>query len=280
MTSHTTRDLEALYMLYTWIEDLETEKGLDRYRRTVVFFKEKLFNHPWVKELTGSRKHVVVLDICGGCGVGGLALARALMDQGIDVDLIVNDLRKSPLEYARRYGEELLGKRIKTLYGDATKLYRERVKADIALLYGYSTPHFSPWDMVKLISSTARILEPNGLFIVEEADSVYTVFYKVGYKEFLAENIEEDKAVISIHAGYNVKTGMFKRLIIDLLSKNRMVAEIHFWNTAGVGALLWTFFQDIDYIPYNDLVRGLLIARNPRKVNPEEYQLEPTILKK
>jgi len=168
---------------------------------------------------------------------------------------------------------------ISVIVDNAVNLYKHGVKADIALIYGLSTGHFNPYDMVKLTASTGKILEPDGILLVEDADRIYNIFYSRGYKLVLPEYAGEDRIVLSVHAGYDVRKGVFKRITVDLTTMNRVCNEVHFWDVASSAAILWVFFNDVDFIPIGTQTRGILIARKPRGIDPNQYQAEPTITK-
>jgi len=274
---HASKQLEKLYAIIGWVEDLSSVKGKSRFEEAVRVFR-KVIAHLWIKDVLENKDKVSVLDVCGGTGVGGLAFSKVLQDKGVDVKLIVNDLRESALEKAKAFGKEILGKDVDVLLCDAAEIHRHGVKADIALLYGLSTPHFNPWSMVRLTVSVAKVLEPSGVFIVEESDRHYNVFYKVGYKDVLPEYVSENKVVLTIHSGYDVRKGVFKRTVLNLLSMDRALIEVHFWSIANTAALLWVFFDNIDFLPANSQTRGLVLAKKPRGLNPELYGSQPAML--
>ena len=272
--------LERIYRIFPWPEDLSSPTVNKRLDEAYKVFKD-LLDHPWLKDLLEERKNrdLIVIDICGGAGIGGIALAKALMDKGLGVKLIVNDLRITALEKARRYAKQILGIEIETLIEDALKLHEHNIRADLALIYGLTTPHFNPYQMVTLIASIAWILKPNGILLVEEHDRIYQIFYRIGYKQVLAEYAGEDRIALSIHAGYNPLTGVFKRVFLDIPSMERVLADVRFWDIAGVAATLWIFFEDVDFKPTRTQIRGILIAKKPRGINPRDYTMLPTIVK-
>lgn len=144
-----------------------------------------------------------------------------------------------------------------------------------------STPHFSPWDMTRLLAGVSLNLEDHGFFLTEETNRIYTVFIQSGYQRVLSESASEEKAVISLHSSYDPRRGMFKRLIIDLLEGGRASDEFHFWGLADAAQVIWVFFQDIDFAA-RDRYRGVLIAKKPRRgVELRTFlNTEPTMLKK
>ncbi len=137
---------------------MEIYRAKQRFDEAYNVFRE-LLDHRWFRELLERRDVVKILDKCDGTGIGGIALAKALMERGVRVELTVNDFRISALEKARRYAKELLGIEISMLRKDALKLYEHDIRIDIALMYGVSAPHFNPYQMAQLIAGTAWILE-------------------------------------------------------------------------------------------------------------------------
>jgi len=269
--------LERMYEVFPWTEDLSTPEGKERFRRTYEGFKE-VIKHPWVKELVSSKEVIEVLDVCGGTGVGGLALVKVLKELGVKTSLTVNDLRSSALEKAKVYGKELLGIEVRTLLGNALELHELGVKADIALIYGLTTPHFSPYDMVKLMASLAKVLEPNGLLMIEESDRTYTITVVMGYRSVLPEYVREGKVVLTIHSGYDVRRGMVKRIALELPSMKMAEMEAKFWDIASTAAITWVFFRDVDFISLGRPYYGILIAKEPRGLDPSNYVKYPALI--
>jgi len=270
--------LEECYRILRWPEDLESGVGKRRFEEAYRFFRS-LLKHEWIAELLKHRDRVRVLDICSGTGIGGLALAKALLDEGFGVELIVNDLRDSALGKAKAYAKRLLNLDIEVLKEDAINLWRHGLRIDIALLYGLSTPHFDPYRMVQLVAGTAWILEPHGVFIVEESDRVYGILCRVGCKDVIIDYAGEDRIVLSINAGYDSRTGTFRNIHLDLMSMRRVALNYRLWDVAGIAAILWAFFEDVDFVPTRSTLHGMLVARKPRGISPETYSEIPKIVR-
>ncbi len=269
--------LEKCYSIRHWPEDLESAVSRKRFEEACRAFRS-LLKHEWIAELLKHRNRVKVLDICGGTGVGGLALAKVLLDEGFGVELIVNDLRNSALEKAKVYAKRLLNVDIEVLKEDAVNVWRHGLRIDIALLYGLSTPHFDPYKMIQLVAGTAWMLRPHGMFIVEEFDRVYGILCRVGCKDVVVDYVGEDRIVLSVNVGYDSRTGTFKNMHIDLADMRRVALSYRLWDIAGTAAILWTFFEDVDMIHTQSMLHGVLIARKPRGLNPENYSKVPKIV--
>lgn len=259
--------LERLYRVFPWVEDPFTSEGLKRYQDTVSEFKS-VVEHRWFKELVRGRRELKLVDLCSGAGVGGIALARVLMDLGVGVGLVLVDLRRDALSKAVEFGLRELGFRPEALVHDILELGEAELKAvfDVALMWGLTTPHFSPWEWVRVLSKVSRLLASNGLFVYDEGDRVYTISYLVGYKEILPELVERDKVVLTIHEGREFKTGCFNRLVLNLISGEREEMKVYFWDLASSAAFTWVFFNDVDYMPTRRPYLGVIIGRGPRQV--------------
>lgn len=270
--------LQKAYGLGIWPEDPRTKEGYARYQASLNYFR-KLLEHDWLGEMV-RKKEITVLEICAGAGIGGVALARSLMDKKCIVKLILTDVREDVLRIGKKWGAEELGIDIEISCTDAREIHRLGVKADIILMYGYSATHFDPWEMINLLASVSETLHDDGLFIINEIDRVYRIFYEVGFKRVLPEKITEDKLIISIHAGYDVLRGIFRRAYLDLKNpKNHVILHNYYWNIAELAALIWLFFNDVDFVPLMRNITGFLLAKEPRrKIDPEDIRTLPRMI--
>jgi hypothetical protein len=71
--------LKKIYTLFRWPEDLSKE-GKERYERALEEFG-KIISHRWIEEVL-RRGKVRIVDICSGTGVGGIALAKRVVELG------------------------------------------------------------------------------------------------------------------------------------------------------------------------------------------------------
>ena len=72
--------IEELYAMNIWNTSPYSEFGRKRFREVVGIF-DRLMEHDWFRELLRKEK-VRILEICAGAGMGGVALAKALMKRG------------------------------------------------------------------------------------------------------------------------------------------------------------------------------------------------------
>ena len=71
--------LSLFYRLYPWVEDPYTPEGRSRYEAALRLFRELV--RAWLEELS-AKGELKVLVLCGGVGIGGVALAKALSERG------------------------------------------------------------------------------------------------------------------------------------------------------------------------------------------------------
>jgi len=262
--------LEKLYSLVKWEDDISTEEGRARYEQIKGEMKQ-IAEHEWLSPLL-SGKAMRVLDLCGGAGIAGIAMVKVLMESKKGCTLTIVDLREKALETSRLLCHQETGLKPETYVLDARDLRTLPMKCDVALLWGLSTPHFDPWDMTKVMASASSALDDDGVLVVEEVDRVYLRFTQFGYQRVLVENAAEDEAVISLHSGFDIKTGSFRRLTIDLMdSERRSMDSYYFWGVAAMCQLAWTFFEDVDLIQ-KDRARCVILAWRPRRrIKPDAF---------
>lgn len=261
------------YSIFGWPNDPENKQG-EKYFEAAIKFMEILVNHIWIKKIISRKREIKILEICGGAGFGGVALSKILLEKRVNVSLLITDLRKDALNIAKKWGSKILRKEVKILVIDAREVWKLKEKFDISLVYGLSTPHFNPWDIVKLFASVSEVLVDDGLFIVDESDRRYRIFLNQGYKWALAEDLDPDKFVISFHTGYDLIKGTCKRAYVNLSDPIKPVkTEVFMWGLAEVGALMWTFFNDVDLVSIGG-TRHFILGYQTRKI------LKPKSLKK
>ncbi len=251
-------DLDSIYSLLAWQGDPYTSEGRKRYERALREFSE-LRDHSF---LSGLPEEVKVLDILSGEGIGGVALSKSL---GRDrrIRLYMMDLREQALEVARRFSKEELGQEARVLVHDATKAHEVVDGMDVVLMYGLSTPHFDPWRAALLLASVSESLKDDGVFLVEEMDRRYWVFYVTGYKDVMTK-FRGDEPILSLHRGYDFRRGVFRRTHLSLVDGRMANLELYFWGLADFLSMMWLFFHQVDMRPLDDR-RYILLARRPRR---------------
>jgi len=255
--------LERFYKLFPWVEDPFTLEGKVRYESALKFFRQ-LLEHDWLKELL-SRDELSLVDVCGGTGVGGIALAKALAERGVKVRLTVHDLRESALRLAEKFSVAELGEPARTVKADARELHALGEVFDVALLYGFSTPHFDAFAMVEALASAGESLAEGGLLLIEEGDRFYSMAILGRYREVAYEG-DEERGVLSLDAGYDALRGVIKRLYINPFTGERAALELRYWDLASTLALAWLFFENVDFVSYpGRAYAGVILAKSPRR---------------
>ena len=270
--------LERLYRVFPWPEELGSERLAERLREARRHF-EILVTHPWVKEAVRGGEATVV-DVCGGIGVGGVALASVLRSLGISTRLVVVDLRRTALERAKELSNEILGSEAEVVETDATEVHKHVSSASIALMLGYTSPHFSPYDLLRLTISVAASLKPSGVFVLEEHDRFGDILMRIGYRYVVPEHADEDMITLSIHSRYDHLRGVTERVFVKLPDYEAAKMPVRLWDLAGIAATLWAGFKDVDFLPIRTARSGFLIAKEPRGLDPEEFSEDPMIIRK
>ncbi len=270
--------LERLYRIFPWPEEMGSERLADRLREARRYFGI-LATHPWVKEAVRGGE-ATIADVCGGVGVGGVALASVLRGLGTNTRLIVVDLRRTALERAKELSREVLGSEAEVIEADATKVHEHVSDASIALMFGYTSPHFSPYDLLRLITSVAASLKPSGVFVLEEHDRFGDILMRIGYRYIMPEHADEDAVTLSIHSRYDHLRGVTERVFVKLPDYEVAKMPVRLWDLAGIAATLWAGFKDVDFLPIRTARSGFLIAKEPRGLDPEEFSEDPRIIRK
>ncbi len=254
--------LEDLYRYLRWRMEPEDERAQLRFQRISELFKS----------LEGVPENGKILDLCAGTGIAGVAAAKATNAEL----LTVLDARKEDLEKAKRWLEIAgINPELRTVVGDVREASKLVGEHDIAILWGLTMPHFDPFDAVKIFANIALSLSREGAFVIEETDRVYGIFYKIGYKDFLVESKTEEYTLISVHGGYNLKRGTFKRAYYKLPGFEKITEEEHrLWDLASQLAIGSIFFGEWRLITPAEhgiaTVSYVLCFRKPRKNIAEE----------
>ena len=271
-----TEYLERLYTIVPWAEDPSDESFRQRYERLVNGFR-KAVDHELVKHIF-QKDRIRILDLCGGTGVGAVSFVKAL-DGRLKVEPWVVDLRRQALETAVKWSSAEIGEPVRTKVMDVLKVHELGLKFEVAIIVGYSATHFDPWSMIRIIASVSTLLEDDGVFILEEADRLKVVFLNKGYRSFLVEKAEEDSLVVSAHSKYDMISGVFTRVIVDLSKGRASTLRVYFWSLSQLLSLLWLFFRDTDYIGLTPNY-GLIVARGPRRrFKIEDFKEDPPFLR-
>ncbi|ACJ17416.1 SAM-dependent methyltransferase [Thermococcus onnurineus NA1] len=255
--------LEELYRYLRWRMDPDDELAVGRFWGIMKVFE-------FMEGLLPEEPRV--LDLCAGTGIAGAAAARATNAPL----LTVLDARKEDLEKARKWIEIAgISPELRLVTGDVREVSKLVGEHDLALLWGLTMPHFDPFDVIRIFANVALSLNEDGVFVMEETDRVYGILYQVGYKDFLVESKTEDYTLISVHEGYNLKRGTFKRTYYKLPGFEKITEEEHrLWDLASQLAIGSIFFREWKLITRNEHgingVSHLLYFRRPKKNTARE----------
>lgn len=188
-------------------QDLEKSvnvKALAKFR--------SLLSHPWFQEIP---KEAQILDLCGGMGIGGVALVKALQEKGYSPRLTLVDIREDAIKEAEKFSMEE-GVTCRCIAGDALEAH-SLGRFDIVLLFGAPLPHFDAWMFPRLLASASEATKDNGILVIEEMDRVDFIFKKVSKTSWLRQR---------------KKIGSLSRCIEDMI-----ILETR------IGGWVWTLFQ-------------------------------------
>ncbi|NJE85604.1 methyltransferase domain-containing protein [Thermococcus sp. CX2] len=250
--------LEELYRYLRWRMEPDDERAVGRFWRIVKVFE-------FMEGLLPEEPRV--LDLCAGTGIAGAAAAKATNAPL----LTVLDARNEDLEKARKWLEIAgISPELKLITGDVREVSKLVGEHDLAVLWGLTMPHFDPFDAVRIFANVALSLSEDGVFVMEETDRVYGILYHIGYKDFLVESKTEDHTIVSVHEGYNLKRGTFRRTYYKLPGFEKITEEEYrLWDVASQLAIGSVFFREWKLITRNEhginSVSHLLYFRRPRK---------------
>lgn len=259
--------LEELYRYLRWRMDPEDERAQIRFRRIVEVF-EKL------KKENLLPNEPRVLDLCTGTGIAGVAMAKATGAKAITV----LDAREEDLKKVKKWIEIAgLDLEPKIVVGDAREVSKLVGEHDIALLWGLTMPHFDAFDAVKLFANVALTLSKDGIFLLEESDRVYGIFYQIGYKDILIETKTEEYTLMSVHEGYDPIRGVFKRTYYKLPGFEKVSEQEHrLWDLASQLAIGSVFFKQHRLISKMEHgingVSNLIYLKGPRRKIAKELE--------
>ncbi len=272
--------LEELYRLKLWPMYPDEPAAVRRFEAAQEVFRYLVDNHQFLRFLKGMDE-VWVVEVAAGTGIGGAAFSKVLAELGYKVYLTISDVRAEDLRVVHDWLKGVSGVEVETLVCDASELHRhlKPERYDIALMWGLSTPHFDPWQMALVYASLSSLLGDHGVMLFDEVDRVFRVMYQIGYKDFLVEAGRGDLKLVSIHVGYDMRRGVFRRAYY-MLPGFKEVSELptRFWDLAGVAVLGWMFFRKVDIVLSSDhgvpRIPDIVLLSEPRRaIRPGD--LEP-----
>ncbi|GAB6136263.1 class I SAM-dependent methyltransferase [Thermococcus prieurii] len=229
--------MEELYR-YLWASMNHPKSDIAQNR----FIGLRSFFNWAVKEgLFPERRKLRILDLCAGTGIAGGALYETLHEWGYEASLTVVDKRKEDLLLV----EDWVSGEVYGAVMDCLDDLRRLGRFDIALIFGYTMPHFDPFQTAELFRNVARVLESDGVFLLEEMDRFGAFFYRRAYREIVPEVRGEDYTVISLDEGYNPMRGVIRRGYYKLPGWERIgEIETRYWDLAGLAGIGKALFNE------------------------------------
>lgn len=279
--------LDRFYEIFPWPMRPGDPKARERFASIVELFGFLLDRHPFLEFL--HHKDVIhVIDVMAGSGIAGAALSKALASRGKKVYLTVSDARAGDLEYASEWLRGVGGVSVEVVVADSYKIH-SMLKGraghyDVALIWGLSTPHLDPWELIRTYSSISYVLSDPGVLVVEEADRIYEAIYHRGFKDFGLRVAEDGRVVVTLDISYDIRRGAFEKALYMLPGFSEVArVRIRYWDLASTAAIGWLFFKDVDMVPQTvHRVLGcshVIIMKNPRRlIEPEELEENPKML--
>jgi len=250
-------DMKRFYSLFPWPEDLEGV-GRERYGRALRYFRD-VVKHPFF-----SRGSFKVLDLMGGVGIGGVALCKVLKEAGKEVKLTILDLREEALSKAKTFAQEELGEAPELIVGDAFLAHELVERADVVLIYGLTMPHFDPWRVSLLLNSVREVVRPEGAVLIHHLDHIYWEIYLHPSGDVYPFFFDDD-LTLSLFRRYDMKSGSIRRVVVSPRTGDEVEYGVYEWNISLMAALIWTFFEDVEYFPIlPDKSAGIIMGVRPR----------------
>lgn len=223
--------LEGLYSFARSYMEPGNEGARERFRSLVRFFRG-------IEPPESPR----VLDLCSGTGIVGAAASKAMGARLLTVLDIRADDPKRVNEWLEMAG---IRPEVRVIIGDVRDVGELAGEHDVALLFGNTMIHFDPFDAVRIFAGVALSLSDDGVFLIEDTDRVYGILYRTGYKEFFVEYRGEDYSVASVHEGYDVRRGTFRRTYYRLPGFEKVgTFDFHHWDLATQLAVGRIFFRE------------------------------------
>ena len=147
-------------------------------------------------------------------------------------------------------------------------------------MYGAMFPHFDSWNMCRLLASAAEAMKDEGVVVVEELDRVDMIF-RTGFREVILENPNPEELSISVHVGYDVVRGAYKRCFMRLRDLEHVEMPLSFRSVSAIAATLWLFTEDVDLILAGERWAYFILGRRPRRlIRPERLAGDPAVLER
>ncbi len=274
--------LNRLYNTGFWIMRPDDEKGIERFNEILKIFEEAIKSYTPFKSLLRENK-IKILDLAGGTGIAGVALAKTLFDNGINSILTVIDARIDDLKYVEKWVEHcnLLGKlSFRFINGDVRHidtLVKENY--DIALIWGSSMPHFSVNDYLMILSGLSQRSSEKSLLWIEQGDLIGKIMLNNQYLNTIFTLLNDNgEGIINLHASYDPIKGVVKRCYYKVPSFQFIgCIQTRYWDVSSLMGYAKIFYKTVMFYKPSFTTkwyRGGFIAWEPRKIglSPKDFQ--------
>ena len=273
-------DLETLYRLVRWPSALGEPGARERFQRLRTA-APRLLEGLGLAGLLLSRSSIRVLDLMAGGCVGGAAFSAALAERGKTVRLLCVDAR-SVVEESYRWLEamppEARGRvEIEARRGDATRLPRVLEGEglwDIALVWGSSLPHLSPYELLLVLAGLREVQPPHGVVLIEQDNLAPRLIVNKDFKE-----VHADGHALFIYKEWDHRNGMAVKLVYELPGLRYLgVDRVRFWDVADAAAQVAVFYRVLRMREFLDYARVWVVAgAYPRAGAPAWRELAETV---
>ena len=149
--------LESQYDALSWATRPDDPRAKKRFEAILAFMKSLAESE--IFDYLTTSKRARVLDVMAASGIAGAALARALAERGVSVELYVADLRREELDLSRVWLAGVDRVEVKTVVADAAKLPEALPgeKFDVVLSWGSSMSHFDVYRLPLFVAGAKEL---------------------------------------------------------------------------------------------------------------------------
>lgn len=268
--------LEELYAALGWATRPGDPRAERRFEAILAFMKSLAESGVLDDVITSGRAKV--LDVMAASGIAGAALARALAERGISVELYAADLRPEELGLSRAWLAGVDRVEIKAAVADAAKLPEAfpGEKFDVVLSWGRSMAHLDVYRLPLFVAGARELQPPEGVLIIEQRDVLPDVLLTNSYRHV---RLEGD--VLYIHKEHDWLRGVVVRHAYKMPELKYLgIYATRFWEVAQVMSYAWIFYEDVSARDFLDPLYGpskVVVARRPRGGAPTWRQLAETL---
>lgn len=272
-------DLETLYRLIRWPSAPGEPGARERFQRLRAAVPRLLEDLGLANIL--SMDNIRVLDLMAGGCVGGAALSAAFAERGKTVKLLCVD-RRSVVEESHSWLEAITPEarariEIEARRGDVTRLpqiLKEEETWDIALVWGSSLPHLSPYELLLMLAELREVQPSHGVVLIEQNNLAPRLIAGKSFREVYVNG-----HTLYIYKEWDHKNGTAVRLVYELPGLKYLGDDkVKFWDVADAAAQVAVFYKVLRMHEFLDYARVWVIAGvYPRASAPAWRELAETV---